>query len=127
MEFSFFLYINNTNSYSVNIKIMYLLMFRLRSQRGAFHLMKAKTGGSGIRELIPLDYGQCGYSIQSLKEEVKASAIYIIPLNENIDDKPDVTLVKDVAISTCSFCNDFIPLVSFQEHKQKLWCEGKFK
>ena len=54
------------------------ILFRLKSQAGAFKLFKANAGGSGIRELAPSNCIINGYNIQQPKEEVRASTIYIL-------------------------------------------------
>ena len=104
------------------IKIFKQFLFRLKSQNGAFQLCKARCGGSGLRELIEIECPQAGYSIQTLKEEARASTIYIVPLNENIDESPvsinDIS-TNDYAVSMakCSSCNLDVPLSYFAEHK----------
>jgi len=95
---------------------------RLKSQNGAFQLCKARCGGSGLRELIQIECPQTGYDIQAVKEEARASTIYIVPLNENIDESPvsinDIS-TNDYAVSMakCSSCDIDVPLSYFAEHK----------
>ena len=61
---------------------------RLKSQKGAFELAKASSGGQGIRRLIAIDLPKKGYIIPMLKEIVRSSVLYIILLNSNIDMEP---------------------------------------
>ena len=61
---------------------------RLKSQKGAFELPKASSGGQGIRRLIAIDLPKKGYIIPMLKEIVRSSVLYIILLNSNIDMEP---------------------------------------
>ena len=61
---------------------------RLKSQKGAFELVKASSGGQGIRRLIAIDLPKKGYIIPMLKEIVRSSVLYIILLNSNIDMEP---------------------------------------
>ena len=63
-------------------------LFRLKSQKGAFELAKASSGGQGIRWLIAIDLPKKGYIIPILKEIVRSSVLYIILLNSNIDMEP---------------------------------------
>ena len=49
-----------------------VILFRLKSQAGAFKLFKENAGRSGIKELAPLNCSINGYNIQQLKEEVLA-------------------------------------------------------
>ena len=90
--------------------------------------MKAKTGGSGIRQLVPLHCSESGYNVQLLKEQVRASTIYIIPMNSAIDETPEsssLSLTRNPPITTavCFYCGVDVPLISFQGHKSG--CTGK--
>ena len=93
----------------------------MKSQNGAFYLSKASTGGSGLRSLAPLKCPVTGYCVQDLREEAKASIVYIIPLNENIDTTPvaDVAPQRDGVLSKCLGCDKNIPLWEFTDHKSK--------
>ena len=69
-----------------------------------------------------------GYAIKQLKEEVKSSTIFIIPLNSDVDQTPitvnDIsTLPSSEIFSKCVTCHLEIPLFEFQEHKAI--CGGK--
>ena len=66
-------------------KIFCLFVFRLKSQEGAFILYKAVTGGCGIPQLAPVDCPAAGYNVPYLKEQARSSALYLIPLNADID------------------------------------------
>ena len=61
---------------------------RLKSQKGAFELAKASSGGHGIRRLIAIDLPKKGYIIPMLNELVRSSVLYIILLNSNKDMEP---------------------------------------
>ena len=60
----------------------------MKSQKGTFELAKASSGGQGIRRLIAIDLPKKGYTIPILKEIVRSSLLYRIPLNSNIDLEP---------------------------------------
>ena len=60
----------------------------MKSQKGAFESAKASSGGQGIRRLIAIDVPKKGYTIPLVKEIVRSSVLYIIPLNYNIDMEP---------------------------------------
>ena len=98
------------------------ILLRLKSQAGAFKLFKANAGGSGIRELAPLNCSINGYNIQQLKEEVHASTIYIIPMNRNLDITPIVSEANiqrntDEVLTECLTCHSKVPLREFGDHK----------
>ena len=100
-----------------------VILFRLKSQAGAFKLFKANAGGSGFRELSPLNCSINGYNIQQLKEEVRASTIYIIPMNYNLDITPIVNEANiqrntDGILSECLTCHSKVPLWEFGYHKK---------
>ena len=63
-------------------------LLRLKSQKGAFELAKASSGGQGIHRLIPIDLPKKGYTISMLTEIVCTSVLYIMPLNSNLDMEP---------------------------------------
>ena len=92
-------------------------------------MCKAASGGSGLRKLVPLECPKAGYDIQTLKEEIRSSTIYIIPLNEDIDDCPlsinDITTDNGTSMAKCISCNKDIPLSSFSMHK--LSCTTDYK
>ena len=60
----------------------------MKSHKGVFELAKTSSGGQGIRRLIAIDLPKKGYTIPMLKEIVRSSMLYIIPLNSNIDMEP---------------------------------------
>ena len=100
-----------------------VILFRLKSQAGAFKLFKANAGGSGIRELAPLNCSINGCNIQQLKEEVRASTIYIIPMNHNLDITPIVNEANiqrntDGILTECLTCHSKVPLWKFGDHKK---------
>ena len=100
-----------------------VILFRLKSQAGAFKLFKANAGGSGIRELAPLNCSISGYNIQQLKEEVRASTVYIIPMNHNSDITPIVNEANiqrntDGILTECLTCHAKVPLWEFGDHKK---------
>ena len=63
-------------------------MFRLKSQKGAFELAKVSNGVQGVRRLIAIDLPKKGYTTPLLREIVRSSVLYIMPLNSNIDIEP---------------------------------------
>ena len=99
-------------------------MFRLKSQKGAFELAKASSGGQGIRRLIAIDLPKKGYTIPMLKEIVCSSVLYIIPLNSNIDMEPvtinDLQTIADDDKEKeweCETCMKLVPANQFREHE----------
>ena len=95
------------------------ILFRLKSQVGAF---KANAEGSGIREPAPLNCSINGNNIQQLKEEVRASAIYIIPMNHNLDIMPIVSEANiqrntNGILTECLTCHSKVRLWEFGDHK----------
>jgi len=84
-------------------------------------LCKAASGGSGARALIPIDCPKLGYTIPMLKDILKSSVAYIVPLNTNIDvshDVVDLVAPEGILKVTCSTCNAEIPLKEFSQHKR---------
>jgi len=94
----------------------------LKSQNGAFQLFKAACGGVGSRILMALSSSSSGYTVAGLKEEVKSSTIYIVPLNSKISTEPmqiNDLVNEDVEVVVCSSCNNEIPLLVFRNHKKE--------
>ena len=100
----------------------------MKSQEGAFHLAKASSGGCGIRSLSVLNCLNSGYEVQFLKEEARASTIFIAPLNADIDTSPvtinDLSTLVEVPECECSSCHCKIPLMEFKNHKSNCSCEN---
>ena len=99
-------------------------MFRLKSQKGAFELTKASSGGQDIRKLIAIDLPEKGYTIPMLKELVRSPVLYIIPLNSNIDMEPvttnDLETIADDDKEEeweCENCMKLVPANQFREYK----------
>ena len=90
---------------------------RLEGQKGAFVFCKASSGGSGTRSLITIDCPQSGYKIPDLKEIAKSSIIFIVPLNDNIDDSQVVEADTNTLNVICSSCENEVPLKDFGTHK----------
>lgn len=57
----------------------------MKSQEGGFLVYKAAIKGCGMRQLTDVDCPPAGYDIPYLKEMATSSALYLIPLNSNID------------------------------------------
>ena len=100
-----------------------MILCRLKSQAGAFKLFNVNAGGFRIRELAPLNCSISGYNIQQLKEEVRASTIYIIPMNHNLDITPIVNEANirrntDGILTECLTCHSKVPLWEFGDHKK---------
>ena len=98
------------------------ILYRLKSQAGAFKLFEANAGGSGSRELAPLNCSINEYNIQQLKEEVRASTIYVIPMNHNLDITPIVSEANiqrntDRILTECLTYHSKVPLWVFGDHK----------
>ena len=58
---------------------------KLVEQNGAFQLLKSLSGGSGVRNLVPLMIPPGGYTVSNLKDQCKSSLIYIKPLQKRFD------------------------------------------
>ena len=95
----------------------------MKSQKGAFGLEKASSGGQGIRRLIAIDPKK-GYIIPMLKEIVRSSVLYIILLNSIIYMEP--VTINDLQIIAgddneeerdCETCMKLFPANQFREHK----------
>ena len=78
----------------------------MKSQEGAFLVYKAVTGGCGMRQLAPVDCPAAGYDVPYLKEQAMSSALYLIPLNSDIDITPitvnDISVVVEAPECQCS-------------------------
>ena len=93
----------------------------MKSQEGAFLVYKAVTGGCGMRQLAPVDCPTACYDVPYLKEQAMSSALYLIPLNSDIDIMPitvnDISVVVEAPECQCSNCYEIIALNQFQDHK----------
>ncbi|XP_066910994.1 uncharacterized protein [Clytia hemisphaerica] len=95
----------------------------LRSQNGAFSLLRCESGGSGVRGLKQIGPSNAGYTVPLLKDVCKSSLIYIKPLNTSIDiisiDQPTTVTEEDneYAKAVCNICKIDIPLTLFEEHQ----------
>jgi len=87
---------------------------------GYFPRLKSQNG---VRSLEKLSCSSSGYSVVGLKEEVRSSVVYIVPLNSEIDTSPisvnEVSSQKDTTelLCVCTNCDSQILLFEFQEHK----------
>ena len=101
----------------------FIFFFRLKGQNGAFGFCKASSGGSGIRSLISIECPKSGYKIPALKEIAKSSILFIVPLNNDIDDTEVIDADTNTLSVSCSSCEKEVPLRDFGTHK--LSCSKK--
>ena len=92
---------------------------KLKTQRGAFELLKADRGGNN-RPLLSIPLTSTGYTIKDLKDAVSGSAvIYVRPIQSNLDMTPNVAIRSgETVFSECVGCQKMIPIFEMKEHMQ---------
>lgn len=97
---------------------------KLKSQKGAFELLKADRGGNA-RPLLSIPICSTGYTIKDLEEAVSASAvIYVRPIQSNLDLRPSsVTRDGETVYTQCVCCHENAPLFEIKHHTNA--CNGK--
>ena len=90
-------------------------------QEEVFLLYKAVTGVWSTHQLAPVDCPTAGYNVSYLKEQAISYALYLIPLNSNINVTPitvnDISVGLEAQDCQCSNCYEIISLRQSQEHK----------
>ena len=92
---------------------------KLKSQDGAFELMRAQGGGYS-RPLCLIPIPSDGYSVPYLKEMVGTSTtIYIRPMKESLSaEKAPVSLSPDSPLTECTTCNKQVPIFALRQHSK---------
>lgn len=92
---------------------------KLKSQDGAFELMRAEGGGYS-RSLCLIPIPSDGYSVPYLKEMVGASTtIYIRPMKESLSaEKAPVSISPASPLTECTTCNKKIPIFALRQHSK---------
>ena len=74
-----------------------------------------------MHQLAPVNCPATGYDVPYLKEWARSSALYLMPLNSDIDITPitvnDISLGVEASECQCSNCYEIIALNQFQDHK----------
>ena len=88
----------------------------MKTQRGAFELLKADRGNN--RPLLSIPLTSTGYLIKDLKDAVSGSAvIYECPIQSNLDITPNVAIRGgETVYSECVGCQKMIPILEMKEH-----------
>lgn len=95
---------------------------KLVEQNGAFQLLKSLSGGSGVRNLVPVMIPPGGYTVSDLKDQCKSSLIYIKPLQKDIELAVQQENAIEKSSSSCSVCvvckrcNSEVELNKFEQH-----------
>ena len=84
---------------------------KLKTQRGAFELLKADRGGNN-RPLLSIPLTNTGYTINDLKHAVSGSAvIYVRPIQSNLDMTPSLAIRSgETVYSQCVGCQKMVAL-----------------
>ncbi len=90
---------------------------QLKSQDGAFELMRAEGGGYS-RPLCLIPIPSNGYSIPYLKDMVGSNTtIYIRPIKTSLSLKKAATSVSPGSpLTECTTCKEQVPIFSLREH-----------
>ena len=97
---------------------------KLKSQNGAFEMMRADRGGSS-RPLVAIPMKHTGYTIPNLRDSISANAaIYVRPIQGRLDMQVDTDYAcSDIVKTTCVSCKQEVPLLHIREHT--LHCPSK--
>ena len=92
---------------------------KLKTQRGAFELLKADRGGNN-RPLLSIPLTNTGYTINDLKHAVSGSAvIYVRPIQSNLDMTPSLAIRSgETVYSQCVGCQKMVALFEMKQHTQ---------
>ena len=95
---------------------------KLSIQNGAFQLLKCQSGGSGVRNLVPMTIPPGGYTVTELKEQCKSSLFYIKPLQKDIElifQQEELLEPSSPSCSVCVVCErcgTSVELNKFEQH-----------
>ena len=70
---------------------------------GGIEVLRAVGGGGGQRPLHLVPPGREGYTLSHIKERFSQAAVYIRPLQTDLDESP---LPYEVNITLCNSCQD---------------------
>lgn len=92
---------------------------KLKTQRGAFELLRADRGGKN-RPLLSIPLTSTGYTIKDLKETVSGSVvIYVRPIQSNLDMTPNSAIRNGpTAYTQCVSCQMTVPICEMKQHTQ---------
>ena len=92
---------------------------KLKTQDGAFELMRAEGGGYS-RPLCLVPIPSNGYSVPYLKEMVGATTtIYIRPMKESLTvEKAPLSLSPTSPLTECARCNKQVPIFALRQHSK---------
>ena len=76
---------------------------------GGFEVLRAVGGGSGSRALYTVPPGKDGYSLPYIKERFSQGAVYMRPLQSDLDESP----LSDQVNVKFSLLAVFVPLYSY--------------
>ena len=100
---------------------------KLKTQRGAFKLLRADRGGHN-HPLLSIPLTSTRYTIKDLKGAVSGSAvIYVHPIQSNLDMTPN-SVIRDgqTAYTQCVSCQMMVALFEMKQHTQ-VCNDGKIK
>ena len=90
---------------------------KLKSQQGAFELMRAERGGAS-RPLKLISMPSIGYTVPYLKESIGSSTlVYIRPMKSNLPlDKVAYGVTGHSPLTKCPSCGEMIPIMRLRSH-----------
>lgn len=92
---------------------------KLKSQHGAFELLRADRGGINS-SLALINMSPHGYTIPYLKEQVSGTTmIYIRPIQSDLPLTKVVTKTDDSIKSSCKNCSREVPLATMRSHMEE--------
>ncbi len=94
---------------------------KLLSQRGAIEVLRSTTGGAGTRPLSVVPLGPKGYAVQELKAAFGAAAVYVRPVQSDLDQSVDSSSIGRFNVQ-CVHCQQRIPLCDLREHQDYCGC-----
>ncbi len=117
---------NKRSSHGKVRQVLETIFPKLKSQNGAFELLRAERGGTSCN-LILIAMSEHGYSVDHLKEQVSSSTIiYIRPMQSNLPMTPVLTKTDDSIKTTCCKCKMQFPLGEMKQHLLECSEEGSY-
>ena len=95
---------------------------KLQSQQGAVEVLRATSGGAGIRPLTPIPIGSQGYCIQELRSSLNSAVLYVRPLQTELELDQVVQVTSETPKVTCIHCGKEVSLPELRVHCQSLEC-----
>ncbi|XP_065058553.1 uncharacterized protein LOC135686279 [Rhopilema esculentum] len=92
---------------------------KLKSQAGAFEMLRADRGGTNCDlNIIPMSPN--GYNLQHLKESVGGNTIiYVRPMQSSLSLSKVTTATDDAIRSKCRYCHTEVPLMNMRKHLEE--------